>query len=462
MRSDQSIQWSNRCAGPLELSANRAMRPLPLPSCFAKIAFMRDALPSFIVALLIGLLVGVDRERRKAQQHTTSAGGIRTFTLIALAGAVTASLSQSFGSPWIYGLGGLAVTAIIIAGYIVDTKNHPENRGLTTEVAGLAVFLLGGMAVVGDRNMAVVLAIITSAILAYKQSLHQLVGKIGEDDLYAILKLLIASFIILPILPNHSVDPWQAINPYKVWWLVILISGISLIGYVATRWLGSGRGTAVTGLLGGLVSSTAVALTFARRSRDEEREYPAGADALACGLMLSWVVMFVRVVVIVAVVYLPLLKPILWPMGMMCLVTAGSAGVFYWIGARNHEPEHNGVPLQNPFSLVSAIKFAVFFTAVLVVVRITQQRAPGSAIYAVAGLAGLTDVDAITLSMSRQAGADGVLFVATNAITIAVLSNTVVKVGIISALGSAPLRWRTLLATVAIVCSGGLSFWIHL
>ena len=187
---------------------------------------MLDALPGFIVALLIGLLVGIDRERRKAQQHTTSVGGIRTFTLIALAGAVTASLSQSFASPWIYGLGGLAVTAIMIAGYIVDTKSHPENRGLTTEVAGLAVFLLGGMAIVGDRNMAVVLGIITSAVLAYKQTLHQLVGKIGEDDLYAILKLLIASFIILPILPNHTVDPWNAINPYKVWWLVILISGL--------------------------------------------------------------------------------------------------------------------------------------------------------------------------------------------------------------------------------------------
>lgn len=423
---------------------------------------MRDALAGFIVALLIGMLVGIDRERRKSQEHATSAGGIRTFMLIALAGAATASLSQSLASPWIFAMGGLAITIVITAGYFVDTRNHAENRGLTTEVAGLAVFLLGAMAIVGDRNMAVVLAIITSAVLAYKQALHQLVGKIGEDDLYAILKLLVASFIILPILPNHTVDPWEAINPYKVWWLVILISGLSLIGYVATRWLGSGRGTAVTGLLGGLVSSTAVAMTFARRSSDEEKEYPAGADALACGLMLSWVVMFIRVIVIVAVVHLPLLKPILWPMGMMGLITAGAAGVFYWIGTRNHGPSHDGVPLKNPFSLISAIKFAVFFTAVLVVVRITQQRAPGSAIYAVAGLAGLTDVDAITLSMSRQAGADGVLVMATNAITIAVLANTVVKVGIISVLGSATLRWRALLATVAIVFAGGLSFWLHL
>ncbi len=422
---------------------------------------MLDALPGFIVALLIGLLVGIDRERRKAQQHTTSVGGIRTFTLIALAGAVTASLSQSFASPWIYGLGGLAVTAIMIAGYIVDTKSHPENRGLTTEVAGLAVFLLGGMAIVGDRNMAVVLGIITSAVLAYKQTLHQLVGKIGEDDLYAILKLLIASFIILPILPNHTVDPWNAINPYKVWWLVILISGLSLIGYVATRWLGPGRGTAVTGLLGGLVSSTAVALTFARRSRDEEDEYPAGADSLASGVMLSWVVMFIRIMVIVAVVHLPLLQPVLWPMGVMGLASAAAAGVFYWISARHHQPAHDEIPLKNPFSLVSATKFALFFTAVLVAVRITQQRAPGNAIYAVAGLAGLTDVDAITLSMSRQAGAGGVLIVATNAIAIAALANTVVKAGIISTLASASLRIRVLLATAAIIFVGGLTFWIR-
>ena len=275
------------------------------------------------------------------------------------------------------------------------------------------------------------------------------------------MKLLIASFIILPILPNHTVDPWNAINPYKVWWLVILISGLSLIGYVATRWLGPGRGTAVTGLLGGLVSSTAVALTFARRSRDEEDEYPAGADSLASGVMLSWVVMFIRIMVIVAVVHLPLLQPVLWPMGVMGLASAAAAGVFYWISARHHQPAHDEIPLKNPFSLVSATKFALFFTAVLVAVRITQQRAPGNAIYAVAGLAGLTDVDAITLSMSRQAGAGGVLIVATNAIAIAALANTVVKAGIISTLASASLRIRVLLATAAIIFVGGLTFWIR-
>jgi uncharacterized membrane protein (DUF4010 family) len=162
---------------------------------------------------------------------------------------------------------------------------------LTTEVAAVIVFLLGAMIMLGYEELAIGLGVITAAVLAYKQPLHGFVEKLGWDDVYAGVRLLIATFIALPLLPNEPIDPWGALNPYKLWLLVILISSLSLVGFVLTRLLGSARGTALTGLAGGLASSTAVTLSFAKEGRDK----PQMANALACGILLAWAVMFVRI-----------------------------------------------------------------------------------------------------------------------------------------------------------------------
>jgi uncharacterized membrane protein (DUF4010 family) len=248
------------------------------------------------------------------------------------------------------------------------------------------------------------------------------------------------------------VDPWGAIEPYSVWLLVILIAGLSLVGYVATRALGPRRGAAVTGLAGGLVSSTAVTLAFARTSRRGE----GGSEAaLASGLLLAWGIMFVRVIVEVAVVHPPLVAPLLIPLGAMGGVTLALAGAQVARGGRGTDTGPDEVPLRNPFSLTSAIQFALFFAAVLVVVKLVQEHFPGEGYYVVAGLAGLTDVDAITLSMAglgRDGGADARTGVA--AIVIAALANTLVKAGMIVVLGGSGLRRRAVLATGAILLAG--------
>ncbi len=163
-------------------------------------------------------------------------------------------------------------------------------------------------------------------MLAYKQPLHGFVEKLGWDDVYAGLRLLIATFIALPLLPNRAIDPWGALNPYELWLLVILISSLSLVGYVLTRWLGPARGTALTGLTGGLVSSTAVTLSFAREARDD----PQNVASLACGILLAWAVMFVRVIVLVAVVNRKLLPEILVPFVLMGLASGGYAAWLYF------------------------------------------------------------------------------------------------------------------------------------
>ena len=272
--------------------------------------------------------------------------------------------------------------------------------GLTTEIAAVAVFLLGAMTMLGHPELAIGLGVVTAAVLAYKQPLHGLVAKLGWDDVYAGVRLLIATFIILPLLPDRTLDPWQALNPYKLWLLVILISSLSLVGYVATRWLGAGRGTALTGITGGLVSSTAVTLAFARRSRDE----PAAAAALACGILLAWAVMFARVLALVLAVNAALVYPLLLPIAAMGLLTLFAAWLLYRRGGETAGPQD--VPLKNPFSLTAAVQFAVAFAAVLLLVKVIQLYVPGGGVYIVAALAGLTDVDAITLSMAEYAMAN--------------------------------------------------------
>lgn len=419
-----------------------------------------DALPfrAFAIALFLGALVGIEREKRQSDAPVRGIGGIRTFILFAEAGAIAAWLALSLASPWIFAAAGACVTALVLAGYLAAARARPDDIGLTTEVAALVVFLLGGLTVAGEAALAVALAIATSAILAFKQPLHAVVGRIGRDDLYAGLKLLVATFIVLPVLPDRPVDPWGALNPYRMWWLVILISGLSLVGYVATRWLGSGRGVPLTGFFGGLVSSTAVTLSFARRSRDDAADLVL-ADSLAAGVLLAWAVMFVRIGVEVAAVHPALLAPLAAPLAALGAAAGVAAAVAYRRAGRGVAEDGGDVPLRNPFSLMAATRFAALFAAVLLVVELVERYAPGRGLYGVAALAGLTDVDAITLSMASSAR-DGSVPAATavGAILVAATSNTLVKLGLVVGLGGTALARRLGAATAGMFAAGAAAW----
>jgi uncharacterized membrane protein (DUF4010 family) len=402
-------------------------------------------------AVLIGALVGIEREKSKSQSGHIGIGGVRTFILFSLTGAVAAWLSQLLGSAWVFVAAVAGVSALAVAGYIVQARARPGAVGLTTETAAVGVCLLGGACIVGYFEVALALGIAVSAVLAYKQPLHALVAKLASDDIEAGVKLLVASFIVLPLLPREPIDPWGAIRPYSLWLLVVLIAGLSLVGYVATRALGPGRGTAATGLAGGLVSSTAVTLSFAKRSREDGG---ATDDALAGGLLIAWGVMFVRMVILVAVVHLPLVPPLLLPFGTLAAVTLVLAALFFR-RTRAEERQVGEVAVRNPFSLTAAAKFALLFAVVLLVVKAAQQYFPGQGYYLVAALAGLTDVDAITLSMAalvRDRGTDPVT--ATGALLVAGLSNTVVKGALLVPLASPALRRRAIAATLLLLAVG--------
>jgi uncharacterized membrane protein (DUF4010 family) len=414
---------------------------------------MSETLGLFVTALLIGALIGIEREKTQRQSGEQSAAGLRTFILIAQAGAVAAWLSREVQEPLLFVGVGVVCAVLILAGYRAHVRATPTAFGLTTEFAALVAYLLGGVALFGYPQLAVGLAIATSAVLAYREVLHGAVERLGWEDIYAALKLLIVIFIVLPVVPRHAVDPWGALNPYAMTWLVILIAGLSLLGYVVARWLGPGRGAAVTGLAGGLVSSTAVTLSLSRRSKDSDG---AGVGAaLASGVLLSWAVMFVRVIVEAFVVNAALARHLAVPMGVMALIAAGGAfasqrGGVHIAGAGK------SLRLKNPFSLSFAIKFALLFAVVAVLVNRAQTLASESAVYLVAALAGLTDVDAITLSMAREAN-HASISTGVAAITVAVLANTLVKTGLVWWLGSRALRARVFPIAVVIAASAAVS-----
>ncbi len=411
---------------------------------------------SFAIALFIGALIGLERER-KLERSPHQFGGLRTYILIAEAGAIAGWLSLVLDTMLIFVGGILGVSAFIGVAYYLQSRHSDTMPGLTSEFAGLVTYLLGGAAVMGMQEIAVVLGIATSAILAFKENLHDLVHGMSREDVSAILKLCFATFIVLPLLPNRPVDPLGVLNPYMLWLLVILISGLSLVGYIAVRVLGENRGMALTGLFGGLVSSTAVTLTFARRSLDPR----ARPDALALGVLLAWSVMFVRVVVEVAVVHAPLLTTVAPLMAVMFVVTLIGAATFWLRGRRepaSSAPVPEDVPLKNPFNLTSAIQFGVFFAGVLLLVELARSYVDEEWLYAVAAPAGSTDVDAITLSMADQSRRGLDPAVATGAILMATVFNTLVKTGMVFVLGGRVLA-RRLGIVAALVCASGLLTW---
>jgi len=412
---------------------------------------VNNILVRFVIAFLVGALIGIEREKVNRDDGEHSAAGLRTFILIALAGAIAAWLSVETDEPWFFVAATIVSAAFILAGYRAQLQKQPGAVGLTTEFAAFVTHLLGGVTMFGAPRLAVAIAITMSAVLAYRRALHTAVERIGWADIFATLKLLIIAFIVLPVVPREAVDPWGVIQPYSMTWLVLLIAGLSFLGYIAARWFGPRHGVVATALAGGLVSSTAVTLALSKQSRDSAPG--AVAPTLAAGILLAWAVMFARVVVECAVINPALAREVAVPMSTMAFVAIAGTIVNQRRGARLRG-RMEALQLRNPFSLSFAIKFALLFAAVAVLVDRAQALMGERAAYAVAGLAGLTDVDAVTLSMARREPAGAT---ALTAITIAVLANTLAKMGIVWWVGRGPLFARILPAAIAIMAGAVLS-----
>ena len=386
------------------------------------------------IALLIGLLIGAEREFARLREEVKSFAGVRTFPLIALLGCSAAHLAE-FGGAWTFGILAALIGLLIAISYAFDAR---EGRvGLTSETAAIVVFVCGALCYWDQLELAAILSVVTFGFLTLKPQLHGLAQRISSEDLYATLKFAIISLIVLPVLPNQTYGPppFDAFNPYNTWLMVVFISGISFLGYVLIKVVGSRRGIGLTGLLGGLVSSTAVTLSLSERSQD----HPGLARPFALAITLAWTVMFGRVVVEVAVLNQELLSALWLPLGAAMLAGLICCLFYYII---QHTDESSDVQMANPFELGPAIKFGILYAVVLVIAKAAQFYFQDTGLFAAAVVAGVADVDAITLSMADLAGAEGGVAVTTaaRAVVFAVLSNTLVKGGIALTIGPKTLR----------------------
>ena len=407
----------------------------------------------FGAALGLGMLIGLERERTRGEERTFA--GVRTFSLVALLGATSVYAGQQSALPWIFGLVFFAVIALTLAAYYTTAQNG--SIGATTEFSALITFLIGSLCVWNEVAIAGALAVLTMLLLALKGWLHNLAQKIEPSDVEATLKFAIITLIVLPLVPNTNFGPegLEVINPYKTWLMVVLIAGLNFAGYVLVKVVGREHGLGITGLLGGLVSSTAVTLSFSQRSRTE----PGLAPVLALAILLAWTVMFFRVVVEVGFVNISLARDL--AVGMV-LMGAVSLGICFLLWRRGRSTEKAEVESgHNPFELGDAIKFGALFAVVIFVASAAQVYFGNAGLYLAGALAGLTDVDAIALSMANLAQQDPAnAGAAARTIVIAVISNTMVKCGMAIWLGAPSMRRTMIPITGALALSGAAAAYL--
>ncbi|MBK1856119.1 MgtC/SapB family protein [Verrucomicrobiaceae bacterium 5K15] len=375
-------------------------------------------LQPYLLALALGLLLGLQREAIKGH-----IAGIRTFPLITLLGAASAALGS-----W-----SMAIALGAVAAMLVASSVHPEREdgpGFTTEIACLLAFIIGATLKVGQEPIAILLTGCCMLLLQAKRPLHRFSKNLSMADLQAIAKLTLLSLVILPLLPNESYGPYAAINPFKIWMMVVLIVGLSLLAYFVSKFMGAKKGTLAAGLLGGLISSTATTVSFSRRAKSEEG-IPAGL--VTCVIMIASTIVFARVLFEIGLVASSHWQKLVYPIIAMMLWMALVSAAVFWRTRKQRQPESQHKP---PSDLPAAVVFGLLYAVVLIGVAAANDHLGNQGVYIVAAISGLTDMDAITLS-SAQLVAEGKLDAATGwrSILIGGMANLVFKAGIAILLG---------------------------
>jgi uncharacterized membrane protein (DUF4010 family) len=400
-----------------------------------------------LVAALGGAAIGVEREwSGHATGPTARFAGVRTFTLLGgLAGVV--------GQLWIAGQEAPAVVllaaagALVLAGYVVASRH---DVGGTTEVAALVVLAAGFLAGTGNLAYASGVVALTALALFEKTKLHALVKRLDDDELRAAARFAVMAVVILPLLPPGPYGPLGGIRPRELWVLVLIFSGLSFAGYIARRLVGSRYGYTATGLLGGLVSSTSVTLTFARLStRDGKLGGP-----LALGAVAASSVMFVRMLVALTILHSGLAAAVL-PYLVAPLVVGAVAVA---IGFRRVGPEAESAgESRNPLQLRAALEMAALFQVVLVLVHLVRERFGAGGLLVSGFVLGLADVDALTVSMAKETAGGAAVTEAAPAVVLGAIANTLLKLGIAVIVGAAAFRWRVAVALLAMAVAAGAS-----
>lgn len=405
------------------------------------------------ISLAIGLLIGVERGWRfRLQAEGTRVAGLRTFGLTGLLGGCAGLLSDILG---------MSAFAVIFIGFSLAVSlaywaRRDDNRdaSVTSLVTLLLTLVLGTLATLKMTELAVSAAIVSALLLRYKELLHAWLKRLEERELQAVLQLLLISLVLLPVLPNQGYGPWQVLNPYEIWLMVVLIAGISFVGYISIKLAGADKGILLTAITAGLASSTALTLNYSRLSQKQ----PLLQGALAVGILLACCTMFPRVLLVASLINPALFSYLLLPITAMTLVTLGFALVFWF--KRTLTPQAAIEHLVNPLELKSAIGFGMLLTTILLVGRALTEYFGDKGIYLLAIVSGIADVDPVNLTLSRMSLEQIPLTSAVTGIILACSTNTLVKAGMSVSIAGKGMLWRVFIPLLSAAIVGlSISFW---
>ncbi|MBY8166903.1 MgtC/SapB family protein [Vibrio fluvialis] len=409
---------------------------------------------NLLVALLLGAIVGTQRGWvARNNVEGSRVAGIRTFSLVGLYGGLSAILAAHY-SPLLLGFALLALVVLASIAFVLKQRKS-QDISITGVVSLLVTFVLGSLAVSGEPVLAAAAAVITAVVLDNKKELHEALQKLQEYELDAALRLMLISIVMLPLLPNQSYGPWQALNPYEIWWMVVLIASISFLGYFAIKIGGAKRGVLFTSVFAGFSSSTALTLQFSNLSRDQ----PTISPLLASGILLCCGTMFPRLLIVASLINTEL-TPILWPVIVVMMIGLYIPAWFIWRSTDVDFNEDQSANHKNPLALQSALWFGVILAIIMLLAHALSDWFGQAGTLALSAVSGITDVDAITLALGRQSTHSLDAYTAAMGIIIAASVNTLVKMGMVISIGDRGLWVRGAPAMVLSVVAGAVTLLI--
>lgn len=374
------------------------------------------------MAIGIGAIIGMQREHAALNEKVPGFAGIRTFVFVVLLGFM-AGLTYYLLSPLVYF--GILLSVAIVTGVSYWITAMKGDIGATTEFTALIGFVLGTMAFLGIIELSLTITVLVVVFLSAKFKLHEIVGKITTDELYDFIRFVVLALLIFPFLPDETFGPYDVLNPREIGWVIILTSGLGLVGYILMKFLGAKKGILLSGIIGGLVSSTAVTWVFAKKSKENE----ALSHNCATAILAASSIMIIRVLIWTFIFNKSLFNELFFTIFLVFMAAIGITLFLYFTKGKK-EVFTAEIPQGKPLDLVGALVFGLIFTIILLVVSYANENLGERGILISSAIAGLSDIDAITISVSKLAGVRLDLSIASIAVLIGTISNTLIKMGI--------------------------------
>lgn len=411
-----------------------------------------DFIIRLLVAIGIGGVIGLERQFNAMNEKMEGFAGIRTFVFLVLLGFIAALFFYLF-SPWVYVAIFLGVSILIASTYWISAGNG--NRGSTTEFSSLLAFVIGSMTFVGLIEISLMITVLIVVVLSSKFRIKTVVGMITAEELYSFIRFVVIALLIFPFLPDRTFGPYNVLNPREIGWVIILTSGLGLLGYILTKFLGASKGILLGGIVGGLVSSTAVTWIYAKKSLENENLSASCATAI----LAASSIMVIRVLIWTFIFNQQLFENLIPGIGLIFLSAIGIT-LFIFFNRKNKRMEDAEMPLKQPLDLKGALVFGAIYVLILLVVSYANENLGERGTLVSSAIAGFSDIDAITISMSKLTQDSLDIGVGSLAILIAVISNTLVKMGIGIYAGSKALRKNLLIGYGTMFAAAVIAFFL--